>query len=167
MKTLVIYTSHFGNTKHIAEAIGEGLQPYGAAQVASVEEASELLGEKFDLLLIGGPTEQHTMTEPMEKFLDRLDRSVLLGTAVAAFDTRLQWPRWMSGSAALHIEERLRQAGAHIVAPDESFFIKGGGASDRHPPELADGEFDRARAWATSVGRAVAAGASASMPPRR
>lgn len=162
MKTLVIYTSHFGNTRRIAEAIGEGLQPYGVVRVASVEEASELLSEKFDLLLIGGPTEQHTMTEPMEKFLDRIDRDVLLGTAAAAFDTRLQWPRWMSGSAALHIEERLRHAGAHVVAPVESFFVKGAGASDRHPPELADGELGRARAWATSVGRAVAAGALAS-----
>lgn len=160
MKALVIYTSHYGNTKAIAEAIGEGLRAFGIARVAPVEDASGLLSEKFDLLLIGGPTEQRDMTEPMARFFDRLERDTLRGTAVAVFDTRLQWPRWMSGSAAARIDERLRKAGARVVTPDESFFVKAGGASDRHPPVLEDGELDRARAWATSVARTVMAGAT-------
>ncbi len=165
MKALVIYTSHYGNTKTIAEAIGEGLRTSGVARVASVEEAAGLLGEKYDLLLIGGPTEQRDMTEPMTRFFDRLDRGALHGTAVAAFDTRLRWPRWMSGSAAARIDERLRKAGARVVAPDESFFVKAGGASDRHPPTLEEGELDRARAWATSLARTVMAGVSTGAGP--
>ncbi len=165
MKALVIYTSHYGNTKAIAEAIGEGLRAYGIARVAAVEEASELLGEKYDLLLIGGPTEGHNMTEPMAHFFDRLGRDALRGTAAVAFDTRLKWPRWMSGSAALRIDERLRKAGARVAAPEESFFVKAGGASERHPSVLEDGELDRARTWATSLAQTVTAGVSTGAGP--
>lgn len=157
MNSLVIYTSHFGVTKQVAGVIGQHLTMYGPARTVSADEASMLVAPGIDLVVIGGPTEGHTMTEPMMRFLNRLTPDALRGVKVAVFDTRLRWPRWLSGSAALAIERRLRQVGAVPIVPDESFFIKGNGASEHHPPELADGELERARQWAAMVARAAGA----------
>lgn len=49
-------------------------------------------------------------------------------------------------------QPRLRQAGARVVAPEESFFIKEvAGTAGRDTAELADGELERAAAWAAAL----------------
>ena len=154
MNSVVVYASHFGNTKKVAEAIADGLRAYGQALVFSTEDASTRLLEEAELVVIGGPTEQHGMTEPLARFLNRL--TLHAPGAVAIFDTRLRWPRWLSGSAAVSVSTRLRQAGAHLVAPEESFFIKGAaGTGGRDTAELDDGELDRAREWAVALAERV------------
>src|SRR5687768_9090594 len=99
MKSLVIYTSTSGNTKMIAEAIAERMRKRGAVGVFDAERAPTTLPES-DLIFIGGPTERHTLTPPMVRFFDRLAGGTLRGKASVAFDTRMQWPRLLSGSAA-------------------------------------------------------------------
>jgi flavodoxin len=154
MKSVVVYASHFGNTKRIAEAIAEGLRTYGQSLVFATEDVPTLMLEDADLVVIGGPTEQHGMTEPLSRFLNRL--TLHAPGAVAIFDTRLRWPRWLSGTAAGNVSARLREAGAHIVAPEESFFIKGVvGTGGRDTAELDEGEVERAHAWAIALGEQV------------
>ncbi|HEU5440950.1 MAG TPA: flavodoxin domain-containing protein [Ktedonobacterales bacterium] len=152
MNSVVIYASHFGNTRKVAEVIAGALQPHGPVHVFSVDEAPTTFPAGTDLVLVGGPTEQHKMTEPMASFFDHLAPGALEGIAAAAFDTRLRWPRWLSGSAGSGIEQNLRHAGARVIAPAESFFIKGAaGTGGSSTAELDSGELERAARWAASV----------------
>ena len=151
MKTLVIYTSRAGNTRTIADAIAETMQERGAAvEVFDAEHAPTTLPES-DLIFIGGPTERHTLTPPMVDFFDRLAAGSLRGEACIAFDTRMQWPRFLSGSAAVEIVKRLKAADARIVAVPESFFVRQRGY------ELVPGELARARTGATKAADEVGA----------
>ena len=147
MKSLVIYTTRSGNTKAIAEAIAEPMRGRGDVELFDADRAPTTLPES-DLIFIGGPTERHKLTPSMGRFLDRLAPGSLRGKATAAFDTRVQWPRFLSGSAADDITERLRAADAHIVAPAESFFIR---VDHELGYLLEPGELTRAATWAAGV----------------
>ena len=148
MESIVIYATRTGNTRLVATAIADILARHGEVQVRSAEEALAALPEAGDLLVVGGPTEAHGATPPILQFLDRLGKRSLDGLAVAAFDTRLRWPRLLSGSAADVIAARLQGFGARLVVPAESFLV------DRKP-KLLRGELERAPAWAASVVAAV------------
>ncbi len=152
MNSIVIYASRYGNTQKIAEAIADGLQSHGPAQLFSVDEAPATLPQGIELVVIGGPTEVHRMTQPVAQFFDRMAPGALRGVAAVAFDTRLRSPRWLSGSAAMGITHKLRQAGARVIAPAESFFVNGtASTSGKEGPELEPGELERAAAWAMSL----------------
>jgi hypothetical protein len=80
----------------------------------------------------------------MAEFLDSLPDHALAGRSAAAFDTRLNWPRWASGSAAVGIRQRLELAGARAPVPIESFIVS-------MKPEISDRELQRAGTWAASL----------------
>ena len=145
MKALVIYDSRFGNTEQVARAIGDTLSDRFAVQVIPAAEAV-LLTSDTDLLVIGGPTHGHGMSAGMKALLAGLGHGTLAGLPAAAFDTRFQMPRWLSGSAADVIAKRLRKAGCDLVMPPESFFV----ARGQEGPLLA-GERERAGAWARAL----------------
>ena len=158
MKSIVIYASRYGNTRQIAEAIVGALRPRSSALLLAADDTPGYLPEGTDLVIVGGPTEQHGMTEAITRLFDRLGTDALDGVAAAAFDTRLRWPRWLSGSAGAGIAHKLRDAGAQVIAPQESFFIKGAmGTGGRDTAELDSGELERAAAWATKVGERMQA----------
>jgi flavodoxin len=140
MRSVVIYATRSGNTRTIAEAIGESLRLRGELEIFAVEDAPASIPAETDLLVIGGPTEGHGMSEPMKAYVDTLEAESVRGVAAATFDTRLDWPRWLSGSASDRISDALRERGARIVAPEESFMVS-------MEPALDAGEEDRARAW--------------------
>jgi hypothetical protein len=114
-------------------------------QVVAIDEAATLVPAGIGLVVVGGPTEGHRMTPQVALFLKRLQPGALTGIAVAAFDTRLRWPRWLSGSAATGILEELRVAGGSPVAAPESFFVHG------KEPQLEPGELNRAATWGASL----------------
>jgi len=145
MNSIVIYGSRSGNTQRVATAIAESLKAHGPVQLVAVEDAPPAIRESVDLLVVGGPTEAHAMTPPVAHFLNGLQPGALRFTRVAAFDTRLRWPRWLSGSAAVGIVRDLRAAGGTQAAPPESFFVAG------TSPELEPGELERALAWGGSL----------------
>jgi flavodoxin len=154
MKTLVIYASRTGNTRTIAEAIAETMNERGAAvDVFDAEHAPTTL-PKSDLIFIGGPTERHTLTPSMVSFFDRLEGGSLRGRSCAAYDTRMQWPRFLSGSAAGDIAKRLLAAHAAVVAGPESFLVR---TAPKLGYELVCGELARARTWAADVADVVGA----------
>jgi flavodoxin len=145
MRILVVYGTRFGNTERIARAIAEGLSSRSTVQTLSLDEASESAISEADLLVIGGPTENHRLTTPVKRFLEQLQPGALRSVSVAAFDTRYRKPRWYSGSAAGGISRMLRRAEALELVPPESFFVRG------RPAELEHGERERARAWADAL----------------
>jgi hypothetical protein len=75
-------------------------------------------------------------------------------TATAAFDTRFDKPRWLTGSAAKKIARRFTKKG-HPVLASHSFFVKATGGP------LAEGERDRAVAWGRELATQLQAIAAA------
>lgn len=149
MHSLVVYASKSGNTRAIAEAMAEALSGRGPVDLRRADDLASTVPDA-DLVLIGGPTEGHGMTQPMKRLLDRLPASAWDGRAVAPFDTRLRWPRFLSGSAAADISLRLSAAGARLLAEPESFLVS-------MKPALEPGERERAAAWAIAMADAAMA----------
>lgn len=151
MNSIVIYATRYGNTHKVAEAVAKELRSHGTAQLLAAEEAPSAFPSGTDLVVVGGPTEGHRMTEAVARFFGRLGPEALKGVAGAAFDTRLDWPMWLSGSAAAGISKRLRGAGARIVLPEASFLVARATNPAHREPLLASGELDRAAGWAASL----------------
>ena len=148
MNSLVVYATRTDNTRRVAAAIADALRTRGSVELVAAEAAPTALPHGTDLLVVGGPTEGHGMTDAIKRFLDVVDLTAIDGTAVAAFDTRLRWPKLLSGSAAEGIAERLRADGAEVIVPPESFIVT-------RKPELEPGELERAAAWAATVADAT------------
>lgn len=145
MANLVVYDSKFGNTKKVAEAIADGLGGHGPVRLLGLDELPPQNLGTVDLLFIGGPTQAHAMTARMRQFVDALEAKPGSSMAAATFDTRLRMPAVISGSAAKTIARKLRRGGVRIFAGPESFFVRGS------PPQLEEGETERAAKWAKGV----------------
>lgn len=173
MSAIVIYESLFGNTARIAEAVAEGLSEAGEeTKLLPVADAEPDAIAGVDLVLLGGPTHVHGMSsartrhgavddarkhpgrpEPdvtgpaLRDWLARL--GTVPGVAAAAFDTRIDKPMLVTGSAAKGIGKRLRAHGFAVVG-EESFLVSGTDGP------LVAGELERARVWAAALaGRAL------------
>lgn len=153
MKAIIYCASRSGNTRAVAAAIADGFGRHGPVSVRAIDGGRPDLPADADLVLIGGPTEGHGMTPAVLEFLDALSPEALADRATASFDTRLDWPRWASGSAAAGIAKRLRLLGARTVARPASFIVS-------MKPELLPGELDRARAWGAELAELMSPGHS-------
>lgn len=151
MNTLVLYESQFGNTKQVAELIAKELAGKGPVRVCSVGGYNASFLEGVDLLIVGGPTQAHSVTMGMRHFLDRLE-SKPAGIDAAAYDTRLKGPVFLWGSASREIESKLLGAGFKVIAPPESFLV-----TMAKEPVLHTGEEQRAQRWAAELARLVQA----------
>lgn len=168
MRALIVYESMFANTERIAKAIAEGMGPDADPEVVNVDDAPEELSG-VDLLVVGGPTHVHGMTRPstrkaaaeqatgdvrshggVREWLTTVKPSA--GLRAAAFDTRVDKPRWLTGSAAKGEAKALKRNHIKLVAAPESFYVTGA-----TPPELADGEVGRASAWGTRLASEITA----------
>jgi flavodoxin len=161
MRSLVVVDSQFGNTAQIGRAIGRGLAEAGEVQVIPAAEADlrALLSERFDLIVLGGPTVNRGMTAALAGCVEAIAPSAR-GLFVATFDTRYRGSELLLGSAAKRAGERLQKLGSRLVAPKESFFVVRMEApqGQRHTPglvRLADGEEARAEAWGRTLVSAV------------
>ena len=146
MEALVVYFSKFGNTKMVAEAIGEVFDANGSARVIDCDQldAGEL--KEADLVVMGSPTHRMNLPEAVGPVFDRLPKRVLPGTPVAAFDTSYKMsPFLMPFTASKRLAKKLRKLGGKRLAPPESFFVM-----EREGP-LYEGELERARTWAEGL----------------
>ncbi len=167
MRALVIYESMFGNTRDIAESIGEGLAEHGLVDVVEVGATTHEVSPDVDLLVVGGPTHAFGLSRPstrqdaatkkgsepisaglgIREWLESTGRATAEAVA-AAFDTKIDKP--IPGAAAHAVEKRLRRLGYRIATPGESFRV-----TDTAGP-LRAGELDRAKAWGAQLGETVA-----------
>ena len=150
MKTLVVYDSVYGNTRTIAEAIGEALP--GEVSVIHVSDVQPGDLQTVDLLVIGSPTHGALPTEAMQGLIERMGPPAREGGKAATFDTRLTWgflERW-GGFAAEKIADSLRGKGWTIAGEPGGFLV---GGLKKGP--LKKGEVERAAAWAKRLAETV------------
>lgn len=174
MRTVVVYESLFGNTREIADAIGEGIHtadPSGEVTCVGVGEIEPASIGAAELLVVGGPTHMHGMSSGISRRMglenehkaghgDRIDAgasgpgvrdwlhdmpTATRGSRAAAFDTRADFS--LAGGAAHGIARRLRRHGYDLVTDPAGFIIE-----DTTGP-LREGEIERAREWGASLAR--------------
>lgn len=150
MKTLVIYDSLYGNTRHIAEAIADTCRPYGEVRFEQADVLTSIDTQGEDLLFIGCPTHNQNLSPAMKLLLDATPKQSLRGVKAAAFDTRYDMPGWLltlsAGTAANKLAGKVRALGAKTLVRPESFLIK-----KHHEGPLQAGELERAKTWAKTV----------------
>ncbi len=123
-KALVIYDSLYGNTEKVAKALAKGIEDGGlAVDCVRVDAVGwDRFGE-YDLLAVGGPTQNRGASKPMKEFLDRLESAKgLTGKKALAFDTKYKF--WGAGSAGAKIEEKLTSLGLTVIEPHASAIVK-------------------------------------------
>ncbi len=162
---IVVYESMYGNTHALAESVAEGL---GGATVLAAHDAAGRVDDA-ELLVVGGPTHMHGLATSMSRkaaaeaaekdgaapveaqatdepglrqWLQDLPGDAHV--AAAAFDTRLDKPAVLTGSAARGIARRLRRHGYDVV-DTKSFLV-----TESEGP-LEDGELERAREWGAQL----------------
>jgi flavodoxin len=145
MNVVILCDSKFGNTRSLAESMVAEL---GDSHRVALRDAAEGVGTLAgaDVVLVGGPTHAHGASQPLKDALAAIPAGSLGATRVATFDTRVQMPRLLTGSAAASASKVLKHAGARVVAPPESFFV-----TRETPPTLIPGEIDRAKTWVRTV----------------
>jgi flavodoxin I len=144
MKTLVVYDSVYGNTKTIAQSIGDAIP--GEVEVLHVNEAKALGLGAYDLLVVGAPTHGANPSPDVQAFLEQIQARALEGIKVAGFDTRMTNRLiLLFGTAAPKIAKALQEQGGTLVGKPEGFYVRGG----KGP--LKEGEFERAAAWAKGL----------------
>ena len=89
MKALIVYHTKHGNTKKVAELIGEGLKTIEENEVTieNVKEIDLSKDEIYDLILVGSPNHVGSHTKSVKKFIKGLSNASLKGKSFAVFDT--------------------------------------------------------------------------------
>lgn len=169
MRTLIVYESMFGNTRHVAEAIAAALKPRSEIEIVPVGKATPQLVAWADLVIVGAPTHVHGMSstnsrhsaadrvvqpgntlqlEPeaeatgIREWLATLPKGT--GKAAVAFDTRIKAPSIITGRASTSIAKALHAHGFKLAIEPESFLVTSQSG-------LVEGELDRAREWAEGL----------------
>lgn len=146
MNTLVVSFSKFGNTKLVAEAIGEVLESESAVELIGIDDLTDADFHDADLVVMGSPTHRMNLPEAVRPILDKLPKKLLKGKLFAAFDTSYEMSWWLNHfTAGKKISQKLRKLGGKRIVPPEIFLVSG-----REGP-LVDGEIERAKSWAASL----------------
>ncbi|MEV6210202.1 flavodoxin domain-containing protein [Kitasatospora sp. NPDC051914] len=176
MQALIVYESMYGNTREVAEAIAEGVREARPdASVVCLPVAGAALGRtrSADLLVVGGPTHVHGMSNALSRRVavaveakkeGRIEEvheaattaagpglrrwfhelpDAVPGTPAAAFDTRMDGRQ--AGGAAAGIAERLVHHHYDLRAEPEGFFV------EEADGPLRSGELARAKAWGSTL----------------
>ena len=146
METLIVYFSKYGNTRLVAETIGETIRTTngenGSVQVISSDQLRSADLESADLVVMGTPTHKMDLPDAVRPMFERLPRKALRGKHVAAFDTSYKMSAFLARfTAAKKLNKVLRKLGGKQVLRPETFHVV-----DCEGP-LYEGELERAQAW--------------------
>ncbi len=125
VKALIVYHTVYGNTEKVARALAKGLEDSGVnVDCVGVDAVKFDKLNGYDLLVVGGPTQNRGASKPMQAFLEQLKNVAgLNGKKAFALDTK--YNMMFAGSAGAKIEEKLKSLGLTIVKPHASAFVKG------------------------------------------
>jgi flavodoxin len=166
MRAVVVYESTYGNTRHVAEAIAEGLGESATVDVVPVSSAGDVNFSDLDLLVVGAPTHVHDDARKGEGGTTGGDDLVLEpGVTVvgirewltsqrgargraATFDTRIEGTTVITEPASERLADLFSDTQYELVAGPESFLVD-------DDARLRPGEEDRARQWGGTLARAL------------
>jgi flavorubredoxin len=88
-RVLIVYESKYGNTKHAAEKIAEGVRvvPEIEPTVAEIKQFDIKEMAAFDAILVGSPNHMGHATSGVSGFIDMLGKAGAEGKSAAVFDT--------------------------------------------------------------------------------
>jgi hypothetical protein len=174
MRAIVVFESMYGNTRHIAEAVAEGLRWSMPTELVLARDAAGMDLVGVELVVVGGPTHawglsskrtregaEHDAIKHPDHLLDTAQGGIGIREWLrvvhfhhecrgVSFDTRLDKPQALTGSAARSIQRRLHHAGLTSFDKPHSFRVTGMAGP------LAPGEVDRAAQWGEAMGRVIA-----------
>ena len=91
MKVLIVYDTKYGNTKKVAELIGEGISSTEGNEVIinNVKDVDLNKDDSYDLILIGSPNHMGSHITSVKKFIKKISEASLKISSFAVFDTYL------------------------------------------------------------------------------
>lgn len=168
LRAMVVFESMFGNTEHVARAVGRGLETEGIhVNLLEVNHAPQELPASVSLLVVGAPTHAFSLSRPstrtdairqgapsarervgVREWLAACDHE---GQAprLAVFDTRVAKVRWLPQAAGRKATRIGQHRGLRPLTTPASFFVE-----DLKGP-LLRGELDDAAAWGRSLAVAL------------
>jgi hypothetical protein len=149
MKALVVYESMYGNTAAVGEAIASSLRARGldadASPVTQIDpdDTTEVDLSRASTRKTAATDEKNSYAEPtiepgLREWIEQLPSGA--GRLAAAFDTRIDKPRIVTGSAAKGIGRRLVGQSFRLVVEPECFLVS---TQNR----LIEGELEHAARW--------------------
>ncbi len=167
MRAVVVYESTYGNTRHVAEAIAEGLGNAATVDVVPVSSAGDVDFSGLDLLVVGAPTHVHDDIRGSGDSAGTVGDDLVLEPGVtvtgirewltsqrgakgraATFDTRIEGTTVITEPASQRLADLFSDSQYELVAGPESFLVD-------DEARLRPGEEDRARQWGDSLARAL------------
>jgi flavodoxin len=160
MKALILFRSHYGNTKQVAEVLAKELGAAGIESVAAdLRRKLPNLGE-FDGVLIGAPTRMARVTHSALSVLKRLSKKGWGKKPVAIFDTYGPEPtkpeelekgkKWIIPGAAGIMHLRAKDLGLNVYEKTLRCEVQG------MKGPLKDGAVDKAAAFAKEFAKSLA-----------
>ena len=127
MKGIVVFDSVFGNTREVAEAIGEQIRDDGHEVELIYLRESQGKAITGDFIFIGSPTRIGRMTGRTKRYIKKLSPDQWKGKPVVAFDTIMPLPKdeaekkkaakWIEYGAAPRIHDYLKENGFDVRSP--------------------------------------------------
>ena len=147
-KFIIVFSSWFGNTRKVAEAIGRAVSQNEENQVL-VKEIKEVDPKEvldYDVILIGSPNHMGGPTRSAKKFIDELGKLDLKGKRGAVFDTYVRENVHVN-KAVRKMTKRINQKvpGVKLIADGLSILVKG----VRGP--LAEGEIAKCEEFGNKI----------------
>ena len=135
MKALVLFRSHYGNTKQIAEVIAEELGRQGIETVVQDLRRKLPALSDVDVLLIGAPTRMARVTRKALRVLKRLRKKGFGEKPIAIFDTYGPIPtkpeelekgkKWLFPGAAGILQKTAKTLGLNVYSETLRCEVKG------------------------------------------
>jgi hypothetical protein len=126
MKGLVLFRSHYGNTKQVAEAMATQINALG--HESAVQDLRRKLPDLggVDFIFIGAPTRMARVTRKARRVLKRLRKRGFVDKPVAIFDTYGPIPtnpqelekgrKWLYPGAAGIMQKTAKDLGLNVYA---------------------------------------------------
>ncbi len=126
MKVLIGYDTKHGNTKKVAEMIGEGIKSVknNEVTVENVKDIDLTKEETYDLIILGSPNHGGSQTRTVKKFIKELENAQLKGKSYAVFDTYMGTE---IGKAVKKMEAEVGELMPSLTKASSGLSIKVGG----------------------------------------
>lgn len=156
VRVCIVYDTRYGNTKLVAETIGEGLRDVEGIQTAisDIESVDLESLEGHDAILIGSPNHYSGPTKGVQSFIDNLSGHNLEGKAYAVFDTFVgKDSDFFLGKAARKIEKRIGEKVPDLKLLTTGLSIRVGGTKG----PIVEGELPKCRDFGRKIGNQLIA----------